>query len=46
MLRCVMEKLSLGELARVQGVSQKFRLNDPNWEILSFGAGARVGHLL
>ena len=29
MLRCVMEKLSLGELAHVQGVSQKF----PIWVV-------------
>ena len=39
MLWCVTEKLSLGELTRVQGVSQKFPIGVVNWEILSFGAG-------
>ena len=50
MLWCVTEKLSLGELTRVQGVSQKFPIGVVNWEILSFGAGGGggggVGHLL
>ena len=47
MLWYVTEKLSLGELTRVQGVSQKFPIGVVNWEILSFGAGGGgVGHLL
>ena len=43
MLWCVTEKLSLGELTRVQGVSQKFPIGVVNWEILSFGAGGGLG---
>ena len=43
MLWCVTEKLSLGELTRVQGVSQKFPIGVVNWEILSFGAGGGGG---
>ena len=44
MLWCVTEKLSLGELTRVQGVSQKFPIGVVNWEILSFGAwGGELG---
>ena len=39
MLWCVTEKLSLGELTRVQGVSQRFPIGVVNWEILSFGVG-------
>ena len=46
MLWCVTEKLSLGELTRVQGVSQNFPMGVVNWEFLSFGAGGGVGHLL